>query len=267
MSGGEERRLRAAVRFLRARLPGEPRVAVVLGSGMGTIDLGRPSVAIPFPRIPHFPRPGAAGHPGELTLCGRAVVLRGRAHYYEGRSLEEVVRPVRAMALLGARTLVVTNAAGAVNRGFRPGDLMLIADHLNLMGDNPLRGGPRFTDLSAAYDPGLRAQARRAAREGGFRLREGVYAAVPGPCYETPAEVRMLRKLGADAVGMSTVPEVIAAAHAGMRVLGISLITNLGAGLRSGPICHDEVLEAARQAVPRLRSLLRTVIAAATQER
>lgn len=267
MSGSEERRLREAVRFLRARLGGEPRVVVVLGSGMGVIDLGRPSAVLPYSRIPHFPRPGAAGHPGELSLCGEVAVLRGRVHYYEGRSLEEVVRPVRVMARLGVRTLVVTNAAGAVNRALRPGDLMLIADHLNLMGDNPLRGGPRFTDLSEAYDPGLRALSRRAARKGGFRLREGVYAAVPGPCYETPAEVRMLRSLGADSVGMSTVPEVIAAVQSGMRVLGISLVTNFGAGLRPGGVCHEEVLEASRQAAPRLQSLLRSVIAAATQER
>jgi purine-nucleoside phosphorylase len=237
---------------------------------MGSIDLGRPSTVLPYPRIPHFPRPSAAGHPGELALCGGVAVLRGRVHYYEGRSLEEVVRPVRAMARLGVRTLVVTNAAGAVNRTLRPGDLMLIADHLNLMGDNPLRGGAGFTDLSEAYDRGLRAMARRAARKAGFRLREGVYAAVPGPCYETPAEVRMLRRLGADAVGMSTVPEVIAAVQAGMRVLGISLVANLGAGLRlrpGGKICHGEVLEAARRATPRLQSLLRTVIVSATQER
>ncbi len=267
MNGTEERRLRAALRFLRARLPVKPVAAVVLGSGLGPIGLGRASATVPYARIPFFPRPGAAGHPGELALHGRVAVLRGRVHFYEGYGLDEVVRPVRAMALLGARTLVVTNAAGAVNRAFRPGDLMLIADHLNLMGGNPLRGGPRFTDLTAAYAPGLRALARRAARKEGLRLREGVYAAVPGPSYETPAEVRMLRRLGADAVGMSTVPEVIAAVHAGMRVLGISLITNRAAGIASGPVSHGEVLETSRRALPRLAAFLRTVLAAATQER
>lgn len=265
MNGSEDRRLGAARRFLRARLPRGPVAAIILGSGLGAIDLGRPSVSVPYSRIPFFPRAGAAGHTGRLDLCGRVAILRGRVHFYEGYGLDEVVRAVRVMALLGARTLVVTNAAGAVNRAFRPGDLMLIVDHLNLMGGNPLRGGPRFTDLAAAYDPELRARVRRAARKEGLRFREGVYAAVPGPCYETPAEIRMLRKLGADAVGMSTVPEVIAAVHAGMRVAGISLVTNLGAGLADGPIAHKEVLEASRRALPRLQALLRTVIAAATQ--
>ena len=224
---------------------------------MGDLDLGPVDVRVPYARIPGFPRPGVAGHAGELAGSGRVLLLRGRAHYYEGRSMDEVVRPVRVLARLGVRTLVVTNAAGAVNRAYRPGDLMLIRDHLNLMGAHPLRGGPRFVDLTDAYDPALRALARR----GGSRLREGVYAAMPGPSYETPAEIRMLRTLGADAVGMSTVPETIAAREAGLRVLGISLITNLGAGLSKRPVSHKEVLERAAGARGRMERLLREILA------
>ncbi len=260
MSRAEERRLSAAARFLRARLPSAPRAAVILGSGLGGLVPGRPAASVPFSRIPFFPRAGAAGHAGELILAGGVAFLGGRVHYYEGYGLEDVVRPVRVLALLGARTLVVTNAAGGIRPSLRPGDLMLIADHINLMGVNPLRGGPRFADLTRAYDPGLRALAKRAARKAGLRLREGVYAAVPGPSYETPAEVRMLRRLGADAVGMSTVPEVIAAVHAGMRVLGLSLVANRAAGLKAGPVSHAEVLEAGRRARPRMAALLRLVV-------
>ncbi len=259
--------MRSAARFLLTHLLRRPMLAVVLGSGMGGVRLGRPSVTVPYGRVPGFPPVGVHGHDGSLELCGRVAVLRGRAHVYEGFGFEEVARPVRVMALLGVKTLVVTNAAGAVNPAYRPGDIMLIADHINLMGGNPLRGGPRFTDLAEAYDPGLRRLARRAARREGIRLREGVYAAVQGPCYETPAEVRMLRALGADAVGMSTVPEVIAAVYSGMRVLGISVISNRAAGLASGPVSHAEVLASARRALPRLQSLLQTVTVYASRSR
>lgn len=257
----EGERVRRAADFLAKRLTARPEIAVILGSGLGEVTVDRPSARIPYERIPGFPRPSVAGHSGVLTLEGRAAILRGRVHAYEGRRLEEIVRPVRVMASLGARTLVVTNAAGAVNPAFRPGDLMLIADHLNLMGVNPLRGGPNFVDLSRAYDPDLRRLAARGARRLKFRLREGVYAAMAGPSYETPAEVRMLRRLGADAVGMSTVPEVIAAVHAGMRVLGVSIITNPGAGLSRRPLSHDEVLAETRRAGGKLEALLSEILA------
>jgi purine-nucleoside phosphorylase len=268
---GEDALIRRAASFLRSRLSASPQVAIILGSGMGDLDLGPVADRIPYAAIPGFPRPGVAGHAGLLAASGRAVVLSGRAHYYEGRSMDEVIRPVRVLARLGVRTLVVTNAAGAVNRAYRPGDLMLIRDHLNLMGVHPLRGGPRFVDLTEAYDPALRAIARSAARRVRIRLREGVYAAMPGPSYETPAEIRMLRALGADAVGMSTVPETIAAREAGVRVLGISLVTNFGAGMharrRPGgggakrPVSHEEVLETSAKARGRMERLLRQIVA------
>ncbi len=253
-------------REIAARLPSSPQVAVVLGSGLGEISLGAASVEIPYADIPGFPGSAVAGHPGRLALCGEVALLRGRPHYYEGRSMEEVVRPVRAMALLGVRTVVLTNAAGAVNPAFQPGDLMIITDHLNLMGANPLRGpnldglGLRFPDLTAAYDPGLVRATERAARGLSVRVRKGVYAAFPGPSYETPAEVRMLRRLGADAVGMSTVPEVIAARQAGMKVLAISCIANLAVGLRKEPLSHEEVTAVMRRAAGGLEALLLKVI-------
>jgi purine-nucleoside phosphorylase len=240
-----------AAAFLARRLTERPGIAVVLGSGLGDLDLGPMSDRIPYAKIPGFPRTGVGGHAGVLTAGGGLVVLRGRAHYYEGLSMEEVVRPVRVLARLGVTTLLLTNAAGAVNPKFRPGDLMLIRDHLNLMGAHPLRGAASFVDLTEVYDRGLRRR---------VRLPEGVYAAMPGPSYETPAEIRMLRTLGADAVGMSTVPEAIAAREAGLRVLGISLITNLGAGLGRRPLSHAEVLEASVRARPGMERVLRRLL-------
>jgi purine-nucleoside phosphorylase len=251
---------RKAASFLARRLRPAPSTAIVLGSGQSGLDLGPETARIPYGNIPGFPRPGVGGHAGVLTAHGPFVALRGRSHYYEGLSMDEVVRPVRALALLGVRTLIVTNAAGAVTRSFRRGDLLLIRDHLNLMGVHPLRGGPHFIDLTEAYDPELRRLARRAARKAGVGLREGVYAAMSGPAYETPAEIRMLRTLGADAVGMSTVPETIAARQAGMRVLGISLVTNLGAGLSASRVSHAEVLETSARARSRMERLLRQVL-------
>ncbi len=237
-----------AASFLKRTLPRSPRVAVVLGSGLGDLDLGPSSIDVPYGRIPGFPKPRVAGHPGRLSLVGRAAILRGRVHFYEGHSMDEVVRPVRVMAALGAVTVVLTNAAGAVSRRFQAGDLMAIADHLNLMGANPLRGGPEFLDLSSVYETRLLRG-----------LKKGIYAAVSGPTYETPAETRMLRTLGADAVGMSTVPEAVAARQAGMRVIGISLITNAAADGKK-PVSHAEVLRAAERARGRLGILLRRIL-------
>lgn len=251
---------------------GGARVAVVLGSGLAPL-----ADALDDPRsadtasIPGFPRSTVAGHEGFLlqgTLGGReTLVLKGRVHGYEGYDLATVGLPVRLMALLGARVLVVTNAAGGIAEAFEPGDVMLIEDHLNLHGLSPLRGpnvddwGPRFPDMSTAYDPLLRRLCEDRARARGLELRRGVYASVPGPQYETPAEVRMLRALGADAVGMSSVPEVIVARHMSMRVLGLSVITNAAAGLKEGPLRHEDVIAAGAAAGRALSELVQDVIA------
>lgn len=264
-------RIKEAVAYIRSRCPLVPEIALVLGSGLsGYVEEIAGAEIIPQSEIPHFPRVDVEGHLGWLVLgnCDDVpvAVLAGRPHYYQGYSMQEVVFPVRVLRWLGARRLIVTNAAGAVNPKLVPGTLMLIEDHINLMGGNPLVGeniaelGPRFPDMSRAYSPRLMHIAEAAARELGFELARGVYAAVVGPSYETPAEIRMLRQLGADAVGMSTVPEVIAANHMGMEVLGISCITNLAAGLAPGRLEHSEVLEATARVRDRFISLLRLVV-------
>ena len=247
----EEALVSRAAAFLRRRLPAVPRIAVVLGSGMGDVDLGPSEAELPYARIPGFPKPRVAGHPGRLSLVGGVAILRGRVHFYEGHSMDEVVRPIRILARLGVTRVVLTNAAGGIHRALRPGDIMVITDHLNLMGANPLRGGPHFVDLSGLYE--TRLQALRG-------LRRGVYAGVSGPTYETPAETAMLRALGADAVGMSTVPEAVAARQAGMRVLGLSLITNAAAGTTKKPVSHAEVLETGVRARSRMSALLARIL-------
>ncbi|HJR50941.1 MAG TPA: purine-nucleoside phosphorylase, partial [Gemmatimonadales bacterium] len=231
-----------AVRAVRARSPLRPEIALVLGSGLGGFAqaLAKPTT-IAYREIPHFPTSTALGHKGELVLGlsdGVPVaVMAGRVHLYEGYRADEVVFPVRVLARMGVKTLILTNAAGSVNVNYKPGELMVISDHINLMGVNPLVGpndeqlGPRFFDMSEAYDPALREVAEKACSKAGVTVRHGVYVAVSGPSYETPAEIRAFRALGADAVGMSTVPEVIAARHMGVRVLAISCITNLAAGV------------------------------------
>ena len=244
---------------LRQVLRPPPHTAVVLGSGLGDLDLGPETLRIPYAKIAGFPRPRVPGHPGVLGLVGRTAVLRGRVHFYEGHAMEDVVAPVRLLARLGVKTLILTNAAGGIAPGLRPGDLLGVEDHLNLMGANPLRGSPAFVDLTRVYDRGLLRRAQGVARRLGFRLKRGVYAAMPGPSYETPAEVRMLRRLGADAVGMSTVPEAIAAAALGLRVLAISLITNRAAGA-GRPVSHAEVLARGREAGARTAALLRGLL-------
>ncbi len=263
--------LDAAAAHVRTRSPLRPAIGLVLGSGLGafaeTLD---EATAIPYREIPHFPTSTAVGHKGELVLGhSRGVpvaVMAGRVHFYEGYSLQQVAFPVRVLARLGVRTLVVTNAAGAVNTSYRPGELMLLADHINLMGDHPLIGpnedalGQRFFDMSAAYDPALRALAGQAAQAAGIVAHSGVYLALTGPSYETPAEIRMLRTLGADAVGMSTVPEVLAARHMGLRVLGLSCLTNMAAGVLDQPLDHGEVLEVGERVKARLLDLLARVV-------
>jgi purine-nucleoside phosphorylase len=251
MPEGEPQRVRLASAFVSERVHVRPRVGVVLGSGLGPFaDQLDQSVRIPYAEIPDMPRSNVVGHAGNFcagTLSGVPVAcLQGRAHVYEGHTQARAVFGVRLLAELGCRAVLLSNAAGGIHESFQPGDLMLITDHLNLMGDNPLRGpnfgdGPRFPDLSQAYDAGLLDLARAAARASGVTLREGVYAAMLGPSYETPAEIRMLRTLGADAVGMSTVPEVIALRQLGVRVGAMSCITNLAAGRSARPLDHREV--------------------------
>jgi len=242
-----------AAGWLRRRVPHPPALAIVLGSGFHPAA-ARLKVAarIPFRSIPGFPVPAVAGHPGEF-LAGElggvpVALLCGRVHYYEGHPMERVTFAVRVLAALGVRDLLLTNAAGGINPRFRPGDFMALTDHLNFMGASPLRGPvppgrARFVDLSAAYDPGLRRLLQRAARRAGITLRRGVYLAVSGPNYETPAEIRAFARWGADAVGMSTVPEAIMARQYGLRVAGISCISNAAAGLSSKNLSHTEVLD------------------------
>lgn len=246
--------------YLRARL-GEfvPKTLMILGSGLGYLgDVVESPIAVPYEDIPHFRPSTAPGHKGRLVfgaLRGKPVaVMQGRMHHYEGYSFEETAYAVRVAKLLGAENLVVTNAAGSVNTAWQAGDLMLITDQIKIFMDSPLRGpnleqfGPRFPDSSHLYTPRLQALARRKAVELGVSLREGVYMYFPGPQYETPAEVRLARTLGADAVGMSTAPEVTVAGHAGMNVLGLTLLSNMAAGILDQPLSEAEVLEAAQRA-------------------
>jgi purine-nucleoside phosphorylase len=254
-----------------ARTPLRPAIGLVLGSGLGAFGetLDRPTV-IPYRDIPHCPVSTAVGHKGELiigTTKGAPVaVMAGRVHYYEGYRLDQVVFPVRVLARLGVKILILTNAAGSVNTGFEPGELMLIEDHINFMGANPMIGpnpealGPRFFDMTDAYDPALREIAEKACRGAGVTVRKGVYLAFTGPSYETPAEIRMARTLGADAVGMSTVPEVIAARHLGLRVLAISCLTNMAAGVTGKKLDHREVLEVGEKVKASLTDVLGRII-------
>jgi len=249
----------------------KPRVAVVLGSGLAAVaDAVDAARRIPYREIPGFPEPGAPGHKGELvagTLAGVPVLVQsGRFHLYEGHSADIAALPTRVFARLGVGTLVLTNAAGGIRRTFRPPTLMLIADHINLMFRNPLIGPVadgelRFPDMSDPYDGALRRRAHEVARAERIALEEGVYAALLGPSFETAAEIRMLERAGADAVGMSTVPEVIAARARGMRCLGFSSITNVAAGLSPQPLSHEEVLDAGRQVAGQLERLIRGVVA------
>lgn len=237
----------------------KPRVGIILGSGLSGIADAIDGQEISYGDIDGFPKTTIAGHRGVLKMGADIAIMAGRFHFYEGHDMDTVVLPVSLLHILGVQTLVVTNAAGGVNESFEPGDLILIKDHINLMGANPLIGphiedlGPRFPDMSTAYPAELRAMA---SREAGRQLKEGVYAALSGPCYETPAEIRMLRAVGADLVGMSTAPEVIAANAYGMRVLGISCVTNMAAGILDQPLSHHEVLETGKRVEAELTSLI-----------
>jgi len=266
----------AAADFIRQHSSYRPGIGMILGSGLSDLvsEVDNPDI-IPYGEIPHFPVSTVEGHIGELVIGrweGREVlIMRGRSHFYEGYSMSQLTLPVRAMQMLGIGTLLVTNAAGGLNPDFQAGDIMLLVDHINLMGmggQNPLRGpndaslGPRFPDMSQAYDPALRQLALEVGREKGLALRQGVYCMLSGPSFETPAEIRFLRAIGADAVGMSTVHEVIVARHGGMRVLGLSLISNVAVAEPKEGIetTHEEVLEAGKAAVPRIAALMRGIV-------
>jgi len=264
-------RAEQAARTIRSRTELKPQLALILGSGLGGFaDEFVEAVAIPYGEIPGFATSTAEGHAGRLVI-GKVgtvpvVAMQGRVHFYEGYSLEEVTFPIRVFKLLGVKRLVLTNAAGGIDIELNQGALMVISDHLNLMGVNPLRGpndetfGPRFPDLSEAYSRKLQEQAVDEAHKLGVDLRRGIYAALAGPSYETPAEIHMLRGLGADAVGMSTVPETIVARHMGIDVLGISCITNMAAGISDEPINHAEVMETGRRVRETFTKLLRGII-------
>jgi purine-nucleoside phosphorylase len=270
-AGNEFGRAERAAKFILAKTKLRPKVAVVLGSGLGAFadELGE-ATRIPYSKIPHFPRSTAVGHAGRLVLGKSAGVpvaaMQGRVHFYEGYSLTDVVFPMRALARMGIRAAVLTNAAGGINTDFNQGALVIIRDHINLQGSNPLIGpnderfGPRFPDMTQAYWKSYRQIALEQARHLKIDVFEGVYAALSGPSYETPAEIRYLRGIGADLVGMSTAPEVIAARHMGIRVLGISCVTNMAAGILDRVIDQDEVLETGERVKDQFVALLQAVL-------
>lgn len=264
-------KVQQSLEFIRTKTDIQPLIGLILGSGLGALaEEIDPAAGIPYRDIPHFPVSTVEGHAGMLvlgTLQGQQVVaMQGRFHHYEGYSLQEVTYPVRVMQKLGVQTLIATNAAGGINLDFSRGELMLITDHINLIGDNPLIGpnaaefGPRFPDMSEAYNRRLLQLAEEVAEQNGFSLKKGVYAGLKGPSYETPAEIRFLRTIGADAVGMSTVPEVIAANHGGIKVLGISCVTNMAAGVSDTKLSHDEVMETANRVQGMFLTLVKGIV-------
>lgn len=264
-------RIQETQEYIQSKCRVQPELGLILGSGLGVLadEIEDPTI-IPYGEIPHFPVSTVEGHKGQLVvgkLNGKNVVaMQGRFHFYEGYSVQEVTFPVRVMAAIGVKSILVTNAAGGINTEFEPGDLMIIQDHLNLTSQNPLIGpndsrvGARFPDMSEAYTRELIQLAHAVAAEQGIELREGVYAGLTGPSYETPAEIRMLRIMGGDAVGMSTVPEVIVARHQGMKVLGISCISNMAAGILPQPLTHDEVMETAEKVKEKFIKLMLGII-------
>jgi purine-nucleoside phosphorylase len=271
MSNEKIKRISEARDFIMEKVGYVPEVALVLGSGLGDMaEEAENKIAIEYKDIPNFPVSTVQGHKGRLvfgTIRGRkAVFMQGRFHYYEGWNMEEVVFPIRVFKALGIEKLIVTNAAGGVNTSFRPGDLMIIKDHINFAGNNPLIGpnledlGPRFPDMSEAYHREMAELVRACAEAEGIKVQEGTYIFMTGPSYETPAEIRASRLMGADAVGMSTVPEVIAANHCGMKVAGISCITNMAAGILDQPLNHREVMETADRVKESFSKLIKSVV-------
>lgn len=267
----EKIQIERAASYIKDRLTTVPKIGLILGSGLGVLaeEINNP-ITLPYHEIPEFPVSTVEGHAGQLVIGDlegvQVVAMQGRFHFYEGYSLDKVTFPVRVMKEIGVETVIVTNAAGGVNTSFKAGDLMLITDHINNMGQNPLIGpnnpefGVRFPDMSTAYCPTLRGKAKEVAARLGITLQEGVYVGNTGPSYETPAEVRMIRTLGGDAVGMSTVPEVIVARHAGLKVLGISCISNMAAGILDQPLTHDEVMETTEMVKTSFLSLVKGTV-------
>ncbi len=265
-------KIKAAAAFIADKLGTAPRIGLILGSGLGVLaeQIEQP-VEIPYEAIPHFPVSTVAGHEGKLvigSLNGKHVlIMQGRFHFYEGYDMGTVTFPIYVMKQLGIETLIVTNACGGLNHAFAPGDLMIIHDHINLTGDNPLIGpnldefGPRFPDMSAAYTPELIQLAEAKAAELGIKVQKGVYCGVSGPSYSTPVELMMLARIGGDAIGMSTVPEVIVARHAGLRILGISCITDMAIGEELEPLTHERVMEVANLTRPRFISFVKSIVA------
>ena len=251
--------------YLQERIRARPGLGIILGSGLGgLVDRLQDPISIDFKEIPGFPASTVEGHQGRVVfgrLGGREVLaFSGRVHYYQGYTMKEVTIPIRVMAGLGVGKVIITSAAGAINPSFRPGDLVAISDHINLMGDNPLRGGADFVDLTEVYSLDLRRLAQEAAKKLGLTLHSGVYTAFSGPSYETPAEIRAVAVLGGDTVGMSTVPEAIMARRMGLEVLGLNLITNPAAGLAERPLSHQEVLEVSSRAGERFKALVTEII-------
>ncbi len=268
---GELKQIQTAANFIQEKLSVKPEIGLILGSGLGILaDEIENAVILPYGEIPEFPVSTVEGHAGQLVigeLEGKQVIaMQGRFHYYEGYTLEKVTFPVRVMKEIGVESVLVTNAAGGINTSFEAGDLMLITDHINNLSDNPLIGpndssfGVRFPDMSEAYTQSLQEIARSTASSLSITLKEGVYVANSGPSYETPAEIRMLRTLGGDAVGMSTVPEVIIARHSGMKVLGLSCISNMAAGILDQPLTHDEVMETTERVKSNFLGLVKGIV-------
>ena len=267
----------AAAAFIRARTSLAPTIGVILGSGLGAFaEKVGDAVTIPFGEIPHFPKSTVPGHSGQLAI-GKldnvpVAVMQGRVHAYEGYTSQEVAFPVRVLGQLGVKTLIVTNAAGGIRPGLQRGDLVVLSDHINFTGRNPIAGendgrfGPRFFDMTEAYSKHLQKLAVTTAESAGFSLAEGVYLCVLGPSFETPAEIRAFHAMGADLVGMSTVQEVIAARQMGLEVLGISCVTNLAAGIQAEPLSHEEVMETGRRVAARFSQLLTSLISAIQKE-
>lgn len=264
-------KIEEAGKYLISKLDFVPDIAVILGSGLGSLaeEIENPKI-IKYSDIPHFPVSTVAGHAGQF-VCGilnskKVIMMQGRFHYYEGYTTKQVTLPVRVLNYIGVKTLIVTNAAGGVNTSFKPGELMVITDHISFGAPSPLIGsnmehfGPRFPDMSEPYDKELAAAAFKAAEQTGISISKGTYFMMSGPNYETPAEIRMVRKLGADAVGMSTVPEVIAAKHSSMKVLGISCITNMAAGILDQPLNHLEVIETSNRVKDKFIRLVKQII-------
>lgn len=256
-----------ALSALKPHMGAPPQIGIILGSGLGGLVVEiENSVSVRFEEIPNFPVSSVDGHRGEVlfgNLCGVSLfALSGRVHYYEGYTMQQVVFPIRVMAAFDIKTVIVTNSAGAVNASYKPGDIVAIRDHINLMGDNPLKGTNEFVDLTEAYSRELRNLAQKIADRQGLTLHSGVYAAYSGPSYETPAEIRAMRTMGADLVGMSTAPEVIQANSLGMKVLGLSMITNMAAGMTAKPLSHQDVIQTSKKASAKFSALVKGILEA-----